>query len=158
MRSTIEKFTSAATALAVAGVLLLLGTAPAAAHRGGPAADAGVAAAMGGDPEDGEFDWAKLHDLTDHSRDCIDNAYVKGCVQPYGDVFWLRDDEWDGLDVRLWWDDVQGPRDGLCQDAEGYGDWARCNKRLPDGHLIEWATSWYADGEWQFSEHRTTVI
>ncbi|THV31895.1 hypothetical protein [Glycomyces paridis] len=145
MRSIIKTSVSAAAVLVAAILLLMLGTTPAAA-----ADDVSI---LGYDhkPEDREFNWAKLHGLTDHNRECVDNEYVRACVQPYGDVFWLRDDEWDAIDVRLWWVDLDSKRWGVCQSAEGYGDWARCDKNLTNGHLVKWASSWYEDGEWQFS-------
>lgn len=145
MRSVITTF---ALATAVASALLVPGTAMG-------------ASTPGGDQRPREEDWAELHGLTDHSRECVDNAYVKGCVQPYGDILWLRDDEWDGIDVRLWWVDNNGgsdPRHGFCQSAQGYGDWARCDKDLPEGHEIKWATSWYADGEWRMSAYQYTRV
>ncbi|GIG68786.1 hypothetical protein [Phytomonospora endophytica] len=159
MRSGITKYTVAAAVLATASALLIPGTASAAAPRG--PGSAGEDTAAGNEERPLEKNWAKLHDLTDAPRNCLDNAYVKGCVQPYGDMLWLRDDEWDGIDVRLVWidnSDPEDPRRGICQDAEGYGDWTRCDKDLPDGHEIKWTTSWWADGEWRLGKAQRIII
>ncbi|HEY1175023.1 MAG TPA: hypothetical protein VGF17_02615 [Phytomonospora sp.] len=113
-----------------------------------------------------ETDYAVLHGMTSHDRDCYGddtdwNANVVGCVMPHGDMFWLYDIDRDASSVKLTWRDATdktNPRHGVCIDDEGYGDQTRCDKNLPEGHTIKWELVWWEDGEWESSKTYSTKI
>lgn len=150
MRNRIITFV--ALAIAAFG---LLGSTAAPASASTSAGDVGTEAY--------ETDYAVLHGMTDHKRECYGddtewNANVVGCVMPYGDIFWLYDIDQDASSVKLTWRDADGSRHGVCIDDEGYGDQTRCNKNLPEGHTIKWELVWWEGGDWHSSETYSTNI
>ncbi|WP_163511740.1 hypothetical protein [Fodinicola acaciae] len=105
-----------------------------------------------------EIDHAKAAIMTGYHKECASNDNVTGCVMPYGDILWLKDNDTDGYGVKLTWKDTDGSRYGQCQDNLGSGDWSRCNKNFPEGHVISWYLTWYEDGAWHNGGRQTTKV
>lgn len=94
-----------------------------------------------------ETDYSVEYDLSDATMTCLNLTYVSACVQPYGDILWLKDKRVDGHSVYLYWDDVDGDRYGTCVDDNGVdAGWTRCNKNLSEGHGISWKVGYHNGG------------
>ncbi|GIG68782.1 hypothetical protein [Phytomonospora endophytica] len=101
-----------------------------------------------------EIDYAVEHALTDPTKYCAGNGYVSGCVQPYGDVLWIKDNASNGAHVTLKWEDLDGDRYGKCRNTLGAdAGWARCNKDLPENHRIAWQLAYKVSSgsDWSYS-------
>lgn len=110
---------------------------------------------------DFELDYAQQHPWTSPDKDCFYVPYgVEACVQPHGDVLWLKDLNYDGNSVRLRWEDLDGDRYGLCVGNKGVdAGWQRCNKNLPENHRIEWYATYYDhDDVYRHTDKRTTRV
>ncbi|MGW1977992.1 hypothetical protein [Streptomyces sp. NPDC001889] len=67
---------------------------------------------------------------------CLVSFMANSCFKKYGDSWYLRDLEWDGMDVYADWQnqlrnagrDWVSYRSGRCTSELGSGDWGRCNK------------------------------
>lgn len=125
----------------------------------------GSTAAFAGDvgAEKYESQYAVLHEMTHHDRECYGsendwNGNVVGCVQPYGDVLWLIDTDSDASSVKMTWKVPAEDRSGECIDNEGYMDQTRCNKSFHDGNVVYWRLHWWEGGGWHSSDTYSTRI
>lgn len=91
----------------------------------------------------------------DWTGDCTDRRYlakVDGCVQPNGDILWVKDNVADGYGVSLRWYDLDGSRTGECIDKLGQAKaWTVCNKDFPEGHDFRWSICWDSANGWDCS-------
>jgi hypothetical protein len=95
----------------------------------------------------------------DHYKSCISTTYVEGCLQPNGDVFWVKDNVANGHEVWIEWEDLDSGRYGYCIDNLGKAKgWTACNKNFTEGHQIRWKLVWSLDGGWNSSYARTTTV
>jgi hypothetical protein len=98
----------------------------------------------------------------DWNGDCTDRRYlpqVDGCVEPDGDIFWIKDNAANGYGVKLRWYDLDGDRSGECINTLGQAKaWAVCNKDLPEGHDIKWSLGWDSANGWDYSDWWTTRV
>jgi hypothetical protein len=94
-----------------------------------------------------------------YSKSCHYLHYVSGCVQPHGDVLWVKDNVPNGYSSSLTWRDLDSSRSGTCLHNIGSDrGWGTCNKDFTEGHTIEWALGWETSTGWHFSSwYRTTV-
>lgn len=80
---------------------------------------------------------------TDHPKKCVDHIWVDACIQPYGDIIWVKDNYADDRSVGVLWEDLDGPREGRCYDfLSANADWTACNKDFPEGHEIRWTVGY----------------
>lgn len=87
-----------------------------------------------------EVDYAVDVSWSDTPKECNANTYVSGCVQAYGDMLWVKDNEKDGHRVTLEWSDPAGDRAGQCINTLGADRaWTACNKNFSEGHIIYWS-------------------
>jgi len=95
----------------------------------------------------------------DYYKSCISTTYVEGCLQPNGDVFWVKDNVSNGHEVWIEWEDLDNGRYGYCIDNLGADvAWTKCNKNFAEGHRIKWNLAWQIDGGWNFSYSKTTTV
>ncbi|MBO3733079.1 hypothetical protein [Glycomyces niveus] len=107
-----------------------------------------------------EQDWTtNVTWYEDSSRECVENRYVSGCVQPYGDYIWLKNNGSANYVVKITWWDLDGDREGYCTNnfAPSAG-WTVCNKDFPEGHRIAWYVVYHADGQWWSGSTQTTTV
>jgi hypothetical protein len=79
-----------------------------------------------------------------HVKKCLSDYYNgRICFQPYGDYFWLKDENANGLPIAVEWNlytpnyDDTG-RGGVIYDAHGAdAGWTRTNKDFPEGYVLE---------------------
>lgn len=87
-----------------------------------------------------EVNYAEDVNWSDTPKECQSNTYVSGCVQAYGDMLWVKDNETDGHRVTLEWSDPSGDRAGQCVNTLGVDRaWTACNKNFGEGHIINWS-------------------
>lgn len=98
----------------------------------------------------------------DWNGDCTDRRYlpqVDGCVEPDGDILWVKDNAANGYSVKLRWFDEDGDRSGECIDTLGQAKaWTVCNKDLPEGHDIMWSVGWNSADGWNYSDWWRTRV
>jgi hypothetical protein len=95
----------------------------------------------------------------DHYKSCINTTYVNGCLQPHGDVFWIKDNVSNGHEVWIVWEDLDSGRYGYCINTLGAAKaWTACNKNFTEGNRIKWYLAWELDGGWNSSYARTTAV
>ncbi|MFC3494237.1 hypothetical protein [Glycomyces rhizosphaerae] len=98
----------------------------------------------------------------DWNGDCTDRRYlpqVDGCVEPNGDILWVKDNVANGYAVKLRWFDEDGDRSGECIDTLGQAKaWTVCNKDFPEGHDIMWSVGWNSANGWNYSDWWRTRV
>jgi hypothetical protein len=93
------------------------------------------------------------------TKECHYLTYVSGCVQPNGDVLWVKDNVPNDYSVSLTWKDLDSNRSGTCLNTLGSDrGWGTCNKNFTEGHRIEWALGWRTSGGWNFSQWYETRV
>ncbi|MEU6249427.1 hypothetical protein [Glycomyces sp. NPDC047010] len=90
---------------------------------------------------------------TDYAKVCTIDTYVFGagqaCVQPTGDDIWVKDNDKNGYQVAVYWDDLNSARAGKCVDDLGVDKaWVLCNKDWTEGHTIRWRFAWETASGW----------
>ena len=108
----------------------------------------------------GEIDYSEPRAYSSHPKDCVSVDRYGACVQPYGDLIWIKDGIKDGYSPRVYWWDLDGDRSGLCTNQQGVdAGWTACNKNFPEGHEIEWEFHWRNfDGTWERSALQYTTV
>jgi len=74
-----------------------------------------------------------------HSRQSIYNTYYFACFKPYGDKFFVDDNEKDSRSVGIYWQFWQYgavQRSGICLDRNGEGHESRCDKNFPENGYV----------------------
>lgn len=96
----------------------------------------------------------------DHYKHCMNTTFVEACVQPEGDVLWVKDNVENGKAVGILWFEVGGSRSGECIDELGVAKgWTVCNKDFPEGSTIRWQVGWELAGDtWDWSNPTTTKV
>ncbi|MEU5871116.1 hypothetical protein AB0A73_06080 [Glycomyces sp. NPDC047369] len=98
----------------------------------------------------------------DWTGTCTDRRYtpnVEGCVEPGGDILWVKDNAANGYSVKLRWYDLDGSRTGECVDTLGQAKaWTVCNKDFTEGHRIRWSLGWNSANGWDYSDWWTTTV
>ncbi|NUQ90397.1 MAG: hypothetical protein HOQ43_18290 [Glycomyces artemisiae] len=98
----------------------------------------------------------------DWTGTCTDRRYtpsVEGCVEPGGDILWVKDNAANGYSVKLRWYDLDGSRTGECIDTLGQAKaWTICNKDFTEGHRIRWSLGWNSANGWDYSDWWTTTV
>ncbi|GLZ78223.1 hypothetical protein Afil01_30300 [Actinorhabdospora filicis] len=91
---------------------------------------------------------------------CTYTTYYNACVQPTGELLWIKDKVKDGHRVNLSWRDMDSERGGICYNTIGVdGGWAYCNKEFAEGHRINWRVEYHdSKGNRLFSDWRVTVV
>jgi hypothetical protein len=85
--------------------------------------------------------------------------HVDGCVEPAGDILWVKDNQANNYSVKLRWYDQDGNRSGECIDTLGQARaWTVCNKDFPEGHDIRWSVGWNSANGWDYSDWQTTRV
>ena len=80
------------------------------------------------------------------------------CVQPAGDIIWIKDNNADGHGVYVTWEDGDGDRSGTCWNRLGKDKgWTWCNKDFPEGHTIYWRMNYYTDSGGPYSTQLTST-
>ena len=108
---------------------------------------------------DYEFDTTVPRDYSSHYKDCMTVWAGTACVQPYGDILWIRDRQKDGFALTLTWRDLDGDRRGQCYGGGVDNGWLACNKNFPEGHEIRWWVVYYdSNGALQQTGYRDTTV
>jgi hypothetical protein len=95
----------------------------------------------------------------EYSKECHYLDYVSGCIQPNGDVLWVKDNVPNGYSVSLTWVDTDSTRSGTCIDYLGSdAGWGTCDKDFTEGHEIKWALGWNSSTGWHFSSWYYTTV
>ncbi|HEY1094360.1 MAG TPA: hypothetical protein VGE61_06635 [Glycomyces sp.] len=106
-----------------------------------------------------ESDVAVDADWYTADRECIETTYVSGCVQPEGDILWVKDNVANSRSVSLAWTDLDSGRSGSCYDNLGTAKaWVICNKDFTEGHRIQWQVGWQISADWGWSRTETTTV
>jgi hypothetical protein len=82
----------------------------------------------------------------DYYRKCTWPTGVLACFQPYGDIFFVKDDRADGYAAAVDWYDADSNRWGSCVNTHTAGTWAECNKDFVEGHTIYFRGALYQSG------------
>ncbi|MQM26972.1 hypothetical protein [Glycomyces albidus] len=102
-----------------------------------------IALAPAGTANAAEVDSAVAASWTSTAKECDTAALVQVCVQPYGDVLWVKDRVADGMIVGIAWVDLDSDRIGECWNRLGAATgWTVCNKNFTEGHEIGWGPIW----------------
>jgi hypothetical protein len=109
---------------------------------------------------DFESDYSEPRAYSSHPKDCLSVDRYGACVQPYGDLIWIKDGIKDGHSPVVYWWDLDGDRSGMCTNQQGVdAGWTACNKNFPEGHEIEWRFHWRNfDGTWERSAYQYTTV
>ncbi|MFC8797781.1 hypothetical protein ACFT2C_08595 [Promicromonospora sp. NPDC057138] len=148
-------------AAALIGLALTLGAAaPAVASADAADAPGVVTPLVAAQAAEYENDQAEPRAYSSHPKDCVSFDRYGACVQPYGDLIWIKDGIKDGHGPYVSWTDMDGDRAGLCFDQQGVdAGWTACNKNFPEGHEIRWQlTLRNYDGTWESSAYRYTTV
>ncbi|MFI9487220.1 hypothetical protein ACIG47_12590 [Promicromonospora sp. NPDC052451] len=107
-----------------------------------------------------EVNYTEPRAYSSHSKDCASVDRYQACVQPYGDLIWIKDGLKDGESPFVTWTDLDGDRSGMCINRQGVdAGWTACNKNFPEGHEIRWTFTWRNyDGTWESSAYQYTVV
>jgi len=109
---------------------------------------------------DYETDFTEPRTYSSHPKDCVSVDRYEACVQPYGDLIWIKDGLKDGHSPYVLWWDQDGDRWGRCTNRQGRdAGWTACNKNLPEGHEIQWTFHWRNyDGTSESSANQYTFV
>lgn len=107
-----------------------------------------------------ESDETATRTYSSHPKDCAYVDRYAACVQPYGDLIWIKDGIKDGYSPYVSWKDMDGDRWGNCTNRQGVdAGWTACNKNFPEGHEIRWKFHWRNfDGTWESSAYQYTTV
>lgn len=107
-----------------------------------------------------ERDNTEPRSYSSHWKDCSSVDNYEACVQPYGDLIWIKDGLKDGHSPKVFWWDEDGDRFGVCTNRQGFdAGWTACNKNFPEGHEIRWVFHWRNyDGTWESSANQYTTV
>jgi hypothetical protein len=107
-----------------------------------------------------EVDYTEPRSYSSYWKHCVSVDRYEACVQPYGDLIWIKDGLKDGYSPLVYWWDVDGDRWGRCTNQQGFdAGWTACNKNFPEGHEIMWRFHWRNyDGTWESSAARYTIV
>lgn len=92
-----------------------------------------------------DVSWSENHD-----KECLGPLdAASACVQPYGDIIWVKDNAKGGHRVWVTWYEYVSERSGSCVNTLGVdAGWTWCNKDFGEGHLIRWQINYYdEDGD-----------
>ena len=119
-----------------------------------------LGAAAPAQASDFESDNTEPRSYSSYWKDCASVDNYKACVQPYGDLIWIKDGLKDGYAPKVYWWDEDGDRWGACTNRQGFdAGWTACNKNFPEGHEIRWRFHWRNyDGTWEHSADQYTTV